>query len=228
MSAIFLGNTNADNAADGTNLPVTRVVQDGSAIILFATCELVGGETFSTSDTQGNKYQLLGVRAGDATNNQVLAALVARNVVGASTTITCEFGGTRAFRGLCAVEIPGAETVGPVGPLEENAFFQSAPTTGANLVNSGLVYPEAARGIIVALSMNSSGASTPTAGTGFTSRDATVFSSIVNSTLETIQIASFAELRATFTAANNSQHLTLAVFLADRGSGRAKPAAGLV
>jgi hypothetical protein len=158
----------ADFANDST-VQFQSPTKTGDAIWVAVTVADFGGvHTISVSDTQGNTYALLDQKNDGLPGTQTVAHFYAGNIVGdngAPDTITVHWSSDN-YKGILAAEVAGVTGAPLVG---HSSNIQDGLNGGTDNVTSGAIPITSARApaLLVALSMNTSGGTSDTGGSGF-------------------------------------------------------------
>jgi hypothetical protein len=199
----------AQNAQAASASVVLTGVTAGNTIVVF----VVGGGSFSCSDTvDGSAY---GAQRGTCSGGgDSYASFVLPNCSAGTRTITVANGNW-----VWAIEISGATSA---SYSTQAAQQQASPGTSADAVSSGNATPTAQPALLLAIATDDSTfASAPNAGTGFTSVGAGWdFGSGNTTRLESKRLTSTSAVPATFTATNGGgDHAVLAVVILEGTSG---------
>lgn len=218
MTASVLQERESSSSAGGANIALAFAsnVTAGSAIHVFGTVD--AGANFAATpvtDTLGNSYGSILDNVVDTGVNQRVGQAVAQNSGGGANTVTVAFSVSTTFRGIWIREIGGVTTT----PLDgHNGQFQATPGTGTDGLSSGTATDANQPVLMSALSCGTSGATAPTAGTGFSSTT-TGWAAIGGTRTEHQRFTSTATRAATLTAAANSGHCTLMAMFDESGGG---------
>jgi hypothetical protein len=161
--------TTSNNLAANSTVQFTSPTKAGDTIWVVATVSDFGGiHTIAVSDTQGNTYTLLDQENDVGPGFQTVAHFYAQDIVGDAAipdTITVTWSDDD-YKGVLIAEISGTTSV----PLAGHAAnMQDGLGGGTNNVTAGpvdLTAPEAPA-LLLALSMNTSGGTSDTGGSGF-------------------------------------------------------------
>lgn len=157
------------NFANDSTVQFQTPTKTGDAIWVAVTVADFGGvHAITVSDTQGNTYNLLDQKNDGLPGTQTLAHFYAANIVGDSGTpdaITVHWGSDN-YKGILAVEIAGVTGAPLVG---HSANIQDGLDGGTDNVTAGAIPIASAQtpALLVALSMNTSGGTSDTGGSGF-------------------------------------------------------------
>jgi hypothetical protein len=159
-------NTNGEN--DST-VSFKSATTQGNAIWVAVTVPDYGGiHAISISDSQGNNYSQLDQQNDGAPGSQTVAHFYAANIVGdtsAPDIITVNWG-YDDYKGILITEIAGVTTTPLVGHASR---VQDNLAVGTNNVTSGPITVASTQtpALLLAVSMNTSGGSSDTGGSGF-------------------------------------------------------------
>jgi hypothetical protein len=215
------GSNGETNSSVQFNTPTTA----GNTIWVAVTMsDFAGVHALTVTDTQGNSYAELNQENDGSPGSQTLAHFYASNIIGDTTTpntITLS-SGYENYRGLLILEI-GGTTASPL--VGSSANIQDGLASGANTVTSGSITVAANQtpALLVALSMNTTGGSSDTGGSGFGGpASGTGFTQIAQmwnwgmnlGTFETAAVSSAGSVAALFNAPDMDSYVTVAaVFL---------------
>jgi hypothetical protein len=161
--------TQSTNGENDSTLSFKSPTTQGNAIWVAVTVPDYGGiHTISISDSQGNNYTQLDQQNDGAPGSQSVAHFYAANIVGDAATpdtITVNWG-YDDYKGILITEIAGVTTTPLVGHASR---IQDGLAAGTNNVTSGPITVGSAQtpALLLALSMNTSGGSSDTGGSGF-------------------------------------------------------------
>ncbi len=161
--------TQSTNGENESTLSFKSATSKGNAIWVAVTVPDYGGiHTISISDSQGNSYTQLDQQNDGAPGSQSVAHFYAANIIGdtsAPDTITVNWG-YDDYKGILITEIAGVTTTPLVGHASR---IQDGLAAGSNNVTSGPITVASAQtpALLVAVSMNTSGGSSDTGGSGF-------------------------------------------------------------
>jgi hypothetical protein len=156
---------------DSGNSPVQfkTATKAGDTIWVAVTLsDFAGFHTISVSDTQGNAFTLLDQENDGAPGSQTVAHFYAPNIIGDTTTpdtVTVVWT-TENYKGVLIAEISGttaAPLVGHAGNIQDGL------AAGSNNVLAGPIDVTSAQtpALLVVLSMNTTGGTSDTGGSGF-------------------------------------------------------------
>jgi hypothetical protein len=209
--------------AGHNNNPVqfTSMTTAGDTIWVAVTLsDYAGIHTISVTDTQGNSFQELDQQNDGSPGWQTVAHFYASNIAGDTTTpdIVTIVWSNENYKGVLISEIAGT-TGAPL--VAHSANIQDGLGAGSNNVTSGSIAVGADQtpGLLVALSMNTTGGSSdlggsgfggPSAGTGFTPV-ATMWNWGTNlATFETAPVTAAGSVAALFNAPDTDSYVTVA------------------
>lgn len=145
---------------------------------------------------------------------------VIENASAGTSPVVATFGGSgQTFIGIYAAEYSGLASTGTLFQSgEKNTAIQATPGTGADGLSSGTITPAVQPFTLLGWSLNpNSGTNIPAAGTGFTGR--TIPNHWTSNLGEALRpedkfgITSLTPIAATFTAAANTQHISVGMVL---------------
>jgi hypothetical protein len=159
-------NTNGEN---NSNVSFKAATTKGNAIWVAVTVADYGGvHSISISDSQGNTFTQLDQQNDGAPGSQSVAHFYAANIVGdaaAPDTITVDWG-YDDYKGILITEIAGVTAAPLVG---HTSMIQDGLAAGTNNVTAGPITVASAQtpALLLAVSMNTSGGSSDTGGSGY-------------------------------------------------------------
>jgi hypothetical protein len=162
--------TQGNAFANDTSVQFNAATAAGDTIWVAVTVsDFAGVHTISVSDTQGNTYTPLDQENDGAPGTQSVAHFYASNIAGDTgtpDTVTVNWTSDN-YKGAIIAEISGATHASLVG---HSANTQDGLTAGTNNVSSGPVDVASAAtpALLIALSMNTSGGTSDTGGSGAT------------------------------------------------------------
>lgn len=218
MSWSLVGSILQANDSSNSTLAITKTLTAGSALVVFTSSDIGGSSANPTISDTVNTYTFL--KSALDTGNQGMYAHYAPNVAAGSTTITCNWGGTRAAIGMTLWEFGGLSTTPLNGGSAANASasnVQATPTTGTDAVTSGNI-TVVSSGVLVAMSAKvAGGQGAPSAGTGFTDRATWMplgqgGADFFRGETKSVTASTSA---GTFTALANATHITIGVVLVE-------------
>lgn len=218
ISVLQVGAENSNNASAST-IAQTLTLTAGSYI--YGHTLRGSNVTVTPSSSTGESPTNFGT-VSQASDNRYIDHWTMGPMTGGSTTITSTYGSATTARSQILVEIGGSSGYDStaVAKVTNN---QGTPGTGTDAVTStNLPVLTAQPALIIAITTNSEGDTTATAGTGFTSQGVrTNFSGAIPdaSRIESKTVTSTSATAATFTAAVNSRHLTTAAAFTETGAG---------
>jgi hypothetical protein len=154
----------------------------------------------------------------DTTNGQTFSHAISSVTSAGSITVTGNLSASDTFRGGIVKEIGGSSGY---DTGSHAAQLQATPTTGTDATTSTNTPSLSAQpALISGACMNTAGVATPAAGTGFAS-DSSGFGFGGTSAMrsENMRVTSTSAVAATFTAGNNSAHISLAAVFLESGGG---------
>lgn len=158
--------TTDDGGADEINQTFSSANASGN--LLVAAVSWSGGGDLSCSDSQGNTYTTV-TSFYDFSKDQALGICYATNSNAGDNTITATFSSPAAFRRLIVHEYTGIATVYPVDVTIKN---NANGTTDINSITSNSVITTVPGDLIFGATLDDTGTTDITAGTGFTQRNA--------------------------------------------------------
>ena len=161
--------TSGSNGETNSSVQFNTPTAPGNTIWIVATIsDYAGDHTLTVTDTQGNTYTELNQENDGPPGSQTVAQFYASNIVGDTTapnkiTLSSTYDN---YRGLLIVEIGGTAASPLVG---SSGNIQDALAAGTNNVASGSIGVAATQtpALLLALSMNTTGGSSDTGGSGF-------------------------------------------------------------
>lgn len=196
-------------------LAFTLNVTAGSTLYAVTACDSTHTSTVA-DNVNGSYTQLESIL--DAAGGELVRTFKFDNSAGGAITVTHTITAGNAFAGLWIFEvIQTSGLVGHTGQLQSNPV-----STAADAITSGSVTPSAGPGLLIGLSTDISGATTPVLGTNFTAGAAGWnFGSGTNAGLtESKRYTSPASLAATFTSTTTADDfITVVAFFADSSAG---------
>ena len=217
---VTVQSADAENEDDST-VQFPAPTKTGDAIWVAVTVPDFGGvHTISVTDTQGNTYTLLDQKNDGKPGTQSVAHFYAANIVGDTATpdsVTVHWS-VDNYKGVLAGEIAGVTGAPLVG---HSANIQDGLNRGTNNVTSDAIPVSAAQtpALLVALSMNTSGGTSdtggsgfgaPAAGTGFLPRTVVWDWGANLATFETSSITAAGDAVPLFNAPSTDSYLTVA------------------
>jgi len=166
MNTYQTANTNGEN---NSTLSFKSATTKGNAIWVVVTVADYGGvHTISITDTQGNTYTRLDQQNDGSPGSQSVAQFYAANIIGdaaAPDTITVNWG-YDDYKGILITEVAGVTTTPLVGHASR---IQDGLAAGSDNVTSGPITVASGQtpALLVAVSMNTSGGSSDTGGSGY-------------------------------------------------------------
>jgi hypothetical protein len=211
-------------SVDPTTSATTTALAFGSNTTAGSTIVAVGFENFSSitgfTDTLGNTFTLRQTaQSSSGPGNDKLAAFTAPNPAGGADTVTLTLGSSQIIRPVYLIEIGGAAASSYDTGTNND---QTSPGTGTNGVTSGNATNTSQPALIVAASLALFNTNAPAAGSGFTGQTAAWGNSSGSGSgllVESQRITTTSAIAATFTAAVNSEHMTLMLILNELVSG---------
>jgi hypothetical protein len=160
--------TTGSNNANDSSVQFKSLTMAGDTIWVAVTVSDFGGvHAISVTDTQGNSYALLDQENDGAPGTQTVAHFYAANIVGDASTpdIVTVAWDSDNYKGVLITEISGATRASLAG---HRGNIQDALNGGSDNVTSGPIEVTSAQipALLVALSMNTSGGSSDTGGSG--------------------------------------------------------------
>src|ERR1700690_6596 len=161
--------TSGTNGETNSSVQFNTPTKPGNTIWVVATIsDYAGAHTLTVTDTQGNTYTELNQENDGPPGSQTVAHFYASNIVGDTATpntITLSSGYDN-YRGLLIVEIGGTTAAPLVG---SSGNIKDGWAAGINNVTAGSIAVAASQtpALLLALSMNTSGGSSDTGGSGF-------------------------------------------------------------
>jgi hypothetical protein len=217
--------TSGSNGETNSSLQFNTPTTPGDTLWVVVTLsDYADAHTLTVTDTQGNTYTQLNQENDGAPGSQTVAQFYASNIVGDTTTPNTITLSTsyENYRGLLIVEINGTSASPLVG---SSGNIQDGLAAGANNVTSGSIAVAANQtpALLLALSMNTSGGSSDTGGSGFGGPGyGTGFTPIAQmwnwglnlGTFESAPVSSAGSVAALFNAPDLDSYVTVAaVFL---------------
>lgn len=218
--------TTQTNSDVDSSVQFTAPTKAGDTIWVAVTVsDIIRAYTITVTDTQGNHYTLLDQENDPAPGYQTVAHFYAANIVGDSDTpdtITAVWPADN-YKGILAAEISGVTAT----PLVDNGNghagndqVQLGKGTGNVTVGPINVPASSTPALLLALSMNTSGGSSDTGGTGFGAATAgTGLTTVPNATwnwganlmtFATATVTSAESITATFNAPDTDNYVSVA------------------
>ncbi len=202
MTYAFVQQNANDNAASAATITVTLTPTAGNLLVFAVTGDSLDTTSIALSDSLGgggssNTFSQIGTDLVTA-NSQRCAWWYAPNCKGGATTFTATFSGGTRFRAIYVAEYSGIATTTPFlnGARAEN----DAPGTGTDAVSSGVANATSQPALVWGFCIDTSGSTTPNAGTGFTSRTGVWSTATCLGRPEDERITATGNVAATFTA----------------------------
>jgi uncharacterized protein DUF4038/collagenase-like protein with putative collagen-binding domain len=199
MAYAFVQQNSADNAASATTITVTLTPTAGNLLVFCVSGDSLDTSSIALSDNLGshNTFTQIGTDLVTA-NDQRCAWWHAANCKGGATTFTATFSAGTRFRTIYVAEYSGIVTTSPLlnGARAENAN----PGTGTDAVSSGVANATSQPALVWGFSIDTSGATTPNAGTGYTSRTGVWSTATCMGRPEDKRVTATGNVAATFTA----------------------------
>lgn len=199
MTYAFVQQNSTDNAATATTITITLTPTAGNLLVFCASGDSLDTTSIALSDNLGSHNTFTQI-ATDlvSTLDQRCAWWFAANCKGGATTFTATFSASTRFRTIYVAEYSGIATTSPFlnGARAENII----PGTGADAVSSGNADATSQPALVWGFSLDINGGTTPSAGTGFTSRTAVWSSATVLGRPEDKRVTATGNVAATFTA----------------------------
>lgn len=199
MAYAFVQQNAADNAATATTITVTLTSTAGNLLVFAISGDSLDTTSIALSDNLGTHNTFTQI-ATDlvATTDQRCAWWFAANCKGGATTFTATFSATTRFRTFYVAEYSGIVTTSPLlnGARAENAN----PGTGTDAVSSGNANATSQPALVWGFCIDTNGSTTPTAGTGFTSRTGVWSTATCLGRPEDKRVTATGNVAATFTA----------------------------
>lgn len=169
MAYAFIQQNSNDNAATATTITVTLTPTAGNLLVFALAGDSQDTTSIALSDNLGTHNTFTQI-ATDIVSvaNQRISWWYAENCKSGATTFTATFSATTRFRAIYVAEYSGIATSGSF--LNGARAEQAAPLTLADAVTSGNANATSQPALVWGLGINVNGGTTPTAGTGFTSR----------------------------------------------------------
>ena len=199
MAYAFVQQNAADNAATATTITVTLTPTAGNLLVFCVSGDSLDTTSIALSDNLGSHNTFTQISTDLVSLlDQRCAWWFAENCKGGATTFTATFSATTRFRTIYVAEYSGIATTGSFlnGTRAEN----TAPGTGTDAVSSGNANATSQPALAWGFSIDINGGSTPSAGTGFTSRTGVWSSATCLGRPEDKRVTVTGNVAATFTA----------------------------
>jgi len=199
MAFAFVQQNANDSASTATTITVTLTPTAGNLLVFALMGDSADTSSIALSDNLGshNTFTQIGtdIVSIDA---QRCAFYFAANCKGGATTFTATFSASTRFRGIYVAEYSGVATSSPFvnGTRAEN----DSPGTGTDAVSSGNANATSQPALVWGFCIDTSGNTTPTAGTGFTSRTGVWSTADSLGRPEDKRVTATGNVAATFTA----------------------------
>lgn len=199
MPYAFVQQNANDNAATATTITVTLTPTAGNLLVFAISGDSQDTTSIALSDNLGSHNTFTQI-ATDlvSTVNQRCAWWFAENCKGGATTFTATFSATTRFRTIYVSEYSGIATTASF--LNGARAEQIAPLTTTDAVTSGNANATSQPALVWGFSLDVNGTTTPTAGTGFTSRTGVWSSATCLGRPEDKRVTATGNVAATFTA----------------------------
>jgi hypothetical protein len=195
----FVQQNAADNAASATTITVTLTPTAGNLLVFCVSGDSLDTTSIALSDNLGthNTFTQIGTDLVTAVD-QRCAWWFAANCKGGATTFTATFSAATRFRTIYVAEYSGIATTNPFlnGARAEN----DNPGTGTDAVSSGNANATSQPALVWGFCIDVNGSTTPTAGTGFTSRTGVWSTATCLGRPEDKRVTTTGNVAATFTA----------------------------
>lgn len=199
MAYAFVQQNANDNAAGATTITVTLTPTAGNLLVFAISADSADTTSIALSDNLAshNTFTQIGTDLV-TTNSQRCAWWFAANCKGGATTFTATFSASARFRTIYVAEYSGIATTSPFlnGARAEN----DNPGTGTDVVSSGVANATSQPALVWGFSIDTSGTTTPNAGTGFTSRTGVWSTATCLGRPEDKRVTATGNVAATFTA----------------------------
>lgn len=199
MTYAFVQQNANDNAATATTITVTLTPTAGNLLVFCVSGDALDTTSIALSDNLGSHNTFTQIGTDLVTSaDQRCAWWFAANCKGGATTFTATFSATTRFRTIYVAEYSGIATTSPFlnGARAENAN----PGTGTDAVSSGNANATSQPALVWGFSLDINGGTTPTAGTGFTSRTGVWSTATCLGRPEDKRVTATGNVAATFTA----------------------------
>jgi hypothetical protein len=199
MAFAFVQQNSADNAASAATITVTLTPTAGNLLVFAATGDSADTASIAFSDNLGTHNTFTQIGTDLVTGNaQRCAWYFAANCKGGATTFTVTFSTGTRFRAVYVAEYSGITTTTPFlnGARAENV----APGTGTDAVSSGNANATSQPALVWGFCIDTSGSTTPNAGTGFTARTNVWSTNTCLGKPEDKRVTATGNVAATFTA----------------------------
>lgn len=199
MAYAFVQQNAADNAASAATITVTLTPTAGNLLVFAITGDSADTTSIALSDNLGTHNTFTQIGTDLVTGNaQRCAWWFAANCKGGATTFTATFSTGTRFRAVYVAEYSGIATASPFlnGARAENA----APGTGTDAVSSGNADATSQPALVWGFCIDTSGSTTPNAGTGFTTRTGVWSTATCLGKPEDKRVTATGNVAATFTA----------------------------
>jgi len=199
MAYAFVQQNAADAAATATTITVTLTPTAGNLLVFAVAGDSLDTTSIALSDNLGSHNTFTQI-ATDLVSvaDQRCAWYFAENCKGGATTFTATFSATTRFRAIYVAEYSGIATSGSF--LNGARAEQTVPLTTTDAVTSGNANATSQPALVWGFGINVNGGTTPTAGTGFTSRTGVWSTATCLGRPEDKRVTATGNVAATFTA----------------------------
>lgn len=198
MAYAFVQQNSADNAAAAATITVALTPTAGNLLVFCVAGDSADTTSIALSDNLGshNTFSQIGTDLVTA-SAQRCGWYFAANCQGGATTFTATFSTSTRFRTIYVAEYSGL-TASPF--LNGTRAEAVNPGSGADGINSGNANATSQPAMVWGFGIDIDGGTTPTAGTGFTSRTGVWSSATCLGRPEDKRITTTGNVAATFTA----------------------------
>lgn len=199
MAYAFVQQNANDNAATATTITVTLTPTAGNLLVFCVSGDSLDTTSIALSDNLGSHNTFTQISTDLVTAaDQRCAWWFAANCQGGATTFTATYSASTRFRTIYVAEYSGIATTSPFlnGARAENVN----PGTGTDAVSSGNANATSQPALVWGFSLDINATTTPTAGTGFTSRTGVWSTNTCLGRPEDKRVTATGNVAATFTA----------------------------
>jgi hypothetical protein len=199
MTYAFVQQNANDNAASATTITVTLTPTAGNLLVFAISADSADTTSIALSDNLGSHNTFTQIGTDLVTgNSQRCAWWFAANCKGGATTFTATFSTGARFRTFYVAEYSGIATSSPFlnGARAEN----DSPGTGTDAVSSGNANAASQPALAWGFCIDTSGNTTPNAGTGYTARTGVWSTNTCLGKPEDKRVTATGNVAATFTA----------------------------
>lgn len=199
MAYAFVQQNANDNAASATTITVTLTPTAGDLLVFCVAGDSADTSSIALSDNLGshNTFTQIGTDLLTA-SSQRCAWYFAANCKSGATTFTATFSAGTRFRTIYVAEYSGIATTSPF--LNGTRAESANPGTGTDAVSSGTANATSQPALVWGFGIDIDGGTTPSAGTGFSSRTGVWSSATCLGRPQDKRVTATGNVAATFTA----------------------------